>query len=526
MSRVTSAAALSLCAALALASRPAGAAPNPIFDATPRQLRLGGDDQLRFLAFFLSRAEMSNIAPENDLLQGQTIGRLFGPNSTKSWDKLSVYAEQRLIPFVIFEPRILNQKARLRAAFDLKWTWGDLNYGVGGNFGGAINAHQVNIQTTNLEVEINLPWPTWYVNVGLQRLYDNPRDLYRTLFGPLSLTGERLAFWGADAVGVSVIGTGLGNMYKFGVYDLYENTIGNDDNVILTEALIDRWLGRTLHVGGSVRWLRDTSSGAGGISVLSQGPGSKLADYNGAFRFPLGGQAYSADVVWVGLDASYNPELAAGRFGASAFVVGNFGAVRTGADKASLNDTITIAGLTASARAGYRYGVTRNDAIVGEVLFTSGDTDGIADKQYNGVITGNTWGSPGAAFTSHGAYLLLPHLTVVNRFYAAVSDISNMGFGLTAGTLNASYDLIRNNLTLKVGGAVGYSNVAPMNGGHFIGVEANGSVVWRLGVFLSLELHAAYLKLGDFYDSAVVVKDGVRPRDPWTSFVALRWLMF
>jgi hypothetical protein len=55
---------------------------------------------------------------------------------------------------------------------------------------------------------------------------------------------------------------------------------------------------------------------------------------------------------------------------------------------------------------------------------------------------------------------------------------------------------------------------------------------------LSLELHAAYLHLGDFYDSpkeqaasittnptAAAAVSG-RPRDPWTTFLAFKWLMF
>jgi hypothetical protein len=135
----------------------------------------------------------------------------------------------------------------------------------------------------------------------------------------------------------------------------------------------------------------------------------------------------------------------------------------------------------------------------------------------------------------------MPHSNVVNRYYSAVPDLSNQGYGLTAGTVNASYDLYRNVLTAKVGAAVGYSNVAPPGGGHFIGVEGNAMLAYRIRVFLSIELHAAYLHLGDFYDSpreqtaaltstmnpANAASAGTgRPRDPWTTFLALKWLMF
>ena len=92
--------------------------------------------------------------------------------------------------------------ARLRASFELNWTWGDTSYSVGGNFGGALSGRSVNLETQNVEVEIDLPH-RWHVNIGLQRLWDNIRDPYRTFFSTVSLTGERLAFWGTDAVGIS-----------------------------------------------------------------------------------------------------------------------------------------------------------------------------------------------------------------------------------------------------------------------------------------------------------------------------------
>ena len=65
-------------------------------------------------------------------------------------------------------------------------------------------------------------------------------------------------------------------------------------------------------------------------------------------------------------------------------------------------------------------------------------------------------------------------------------------------------------------------------------------LAYRIRVFLSIELHGAYLHLGNFYDSpreqaaslttnpaaAAAATGGGRPRDPWTAFLALKWLMF
>ncbi len=142
---------------------------------------LPGDynQEFQFLAFFLNQGVTSNFFPENTLLKGQVIGRLFGQNTTNtSNDKITMYAEQRLLPFFIYQPKLFNGKAVLRASFEIDWTWGDVAYGTGGNTGSAISADQVNIQTQNVELEL-IPAPGWMVNIGLQRLYDTPYNPYR-----------------------------------------------------------------------------------------------------------------------------------------------------------------------------------------------------------------------------------------------------------------------------------------------------------------------------------------------------------
>jgi hypothetical protein len=509
--------------------------PDWLGKTTPEQIQESGDSQLRFIAFFFTRMEISNIAAQNDLLSGRVGGRLFGSNTTTTSDAKSFLAEQRFVPFFQLEPRLLNHWARLRASFEINFTWGDSAYGTGGNFGGALGARQINLETQNLNVELNLPWRGWYVTLGLQRLVDNPRDPYRTLFSTLAYTGTRLAFWGSDAVGVAVYGHIPAQVFKLGAYDLYENSIAKDDNVWLFEAMTDRELGRGLHLGGQARYVRDTSGGAGGVAVIGQGPGSALPDYMGAFRFPVGNDYYHAHVVWLTLDMSYNPEFAVGRLGGSAFVVGNFGVMQTAptipmaaapTTNGSLSDAATIAGVAANVRLGYRYGSTRNDHVVAEFLYTSGDANGIKDQRYSGVITGNSWGAPAGLYVTSGAYLLFPHPNVINRTSTAVFDISNMGWGLSAATVGASYDFIPNVFTGKLGTAVAFSNIAPPMGGNFIGVEGNGSLVYRLRPGLTIELHGAYLRLGDFYDSPNVVVTGTpRPRDPWMTMLALKWLI-
>ena len=147
-------------------------------------------------------------------------------------------------------------------------------------------------------------------------------------------------------------------------------------------------------------------------------------------------------------------------------------------------------------------------------------------------MTGNTWASPGGIFISSGSYILLPHGNVVNRFSPAICDLSNMGYGLTAATLNMSRGLIPHKLNAKIGGAFAMSNVQPSSGGYIMGTELTGTY-YNFGPFMSLELHGAYLMLGDFYDSNekshgsdINGEYTTRPTNPWTAFVVFKWLIF
>lgn len=492
------------------------------------------DRQLHFFGYFLTRAEMTNVAPENDLFKGQVVGRLFGPNTTNTSKQRSTFIEQRFLPIFIYEPRLLSRRARLRASFELDWTYGDTSNATGANFGGGFNADQVNLQTQNLEIEIDLPRKGWHVDIGLQRLYDTAFNPYTTPVSALFNTGERLAFWGSDAVGATVYGREGDWSFKAGGYQLWENRIQKDDDVWMLEAAADRHIMKTWHVGATARFLRDSSTGEGGIGILGQGPDSQLADYMGTFRFPIPDDVtrWRGQFAWTGLNTAYNADFAAGRWMATGFAVGNFGQVRTKTPEQGWDKLTNVVGLAADARVGFRYGRSTKDHITAELIYASGDDNGLEDGTYSGVVTGNTWGGPGAVFASTGTYLLFPHANVVNRFYAAVLDLSNAGNGVTGGALNARYDIVRNKLSAKLGFGVARSNVQPDGGGNFIGAEYNFNLSWRIMPMLDLDVHAAFLDVGDYFDSPEIVEPEdemmqmPRPRDPWTAFLTLKWLMF
>jgi hypothetical protein len=442
-------------------------------------------------------------------------------------DRNALYAEQRYVPYLIYRPEILDGYAVFRTMFKIDYTWGDQAYGVGGNRGGAINAGQVNLQTLMANLDIQPPGAPWNVVIGLQRLYDNSHDPHDITLQAAQTSGYKLAFWGTNALGINLFGEiRPGVRGRLGAYQLWENQIARDDDVVLFMADVDSYLTPRLEAGVNAWFLRDHAAGAGGITVLGQGLTSPLAAYNGAVRLGMSNQ-YNASIGWLGGRLAYNRDFAAGRWWADAFAIANVGQIDTLA-AGDYQHAADILGVAANASLSYKYGRTVGDRIWGEIIATTGDGDGVEDGKVNSVITGNVWGSPVGIYSAHRAFLLFPDPQVVSRYYSAVHDISNMGFGVTGGALNVARDWVPNRFNTKVGVATAFSNITPAGGGNYMGTEVNFEAKYNLRVFLTAGLSAAYLTLGDFWEAPGVTRSDLtgRPADPWTVFLSLSWLMF
>lgn len=487
------------------------------------------DKEFQFLAYYYNQFVNANYYPTNDFLKGQIFGRLFGQNTTTTSDSLTThYFEQRLLPFFIYSPKLLNGKATLRASFEIDYTWGDVAYGVGGNFGGAVSGDQVNIQTQNVELEL-IPAKGWAINMGLQRMFDNPSNAYRTLFDELTNTGYRLMYWGTDATGINVRYDGDFQKFKLAYWQLYENSVQLNDDVVRYEFMYDRQISKKFKLGASLDYVRDRANGEGGPSILGQGLNSSLSDYNGTYRFPMSGSKYRGDILWAGTFFTRNQGYVQDNWMLTGFLNYNFGKVDTLSKTVlnSWNKRASIGGLGINVKSGYRYGKTIGDVVQADFLYSSGDANGIEDNKYSGVLTGNNWGAPVSIFISSGSYILFPHGNVVNRFVALVNDFSNLGYGLTGGVISFYKDFIPHKLNGKVSFASAMSNVAPKGGSNHMGTEANFRISYTPNILMNFELHAAYLSLGDYYNSPVV-NGGVttKPANPWTVFLVYKWLMF
>jgi hypothetical protein len=312
---------------------------------------------------------------------------------------------------------------------------------------------------------------------------------------------------------------------RVGFFQLWENQVSRDQDVFITMADIVTRPAKKLELGFNAWYLRDTAKGIGGISILGQGLTSQLAAYNGAtrVRFPGTNQRYKADIYWLGTNINYNRNFVHGPLQFDAFIVSNLGTIDP---EAAGIGTVNVFGTTFNANVSYQYGKTHRDKLWMEVLATTGDGDNVEDGTLNSVLTGNVWGSPVGIFSSHRSFLLFPDPQVVSRYYSMVHDISNMGLGVTGGTINFMKDIIPFKFTAKVGGAVAYSSYTLPGGGNHIGTEINAELKYDLKVFLTVGLSAAYAVTGDFYNSDASTETGVKPDNPWVTFLTLSWLMF
>ncbi len=511
---------------LAVATATAQMATYPVDDertaGTPDKIPA----ELQYIGYSFHRFTATNIASTNELLRAQIIGRLFGPNTTTTLPNSSLYGESRFVPLFVYRPSILDGTAIFRTLFKVDFTWGDVAYGAGNNSGGALSGATVNIQTLMANVEIK-PNDSWNVVVGLQRVFDNPRDANVNALGTLQTSGARLMFWGTQGVGVSShMRLSPVTFGRAAYFQLYENSIQNNDDVSLMMLDGETRIQPLWEVGGNLWYVRDRGAGFGGVSVLGQGFNSALAAYNGAARLQLDNSSYSADVVWAGANTSYNRDFIGGRVWGSGLVMANLGAIDTMTNNGASARRVDIMGFAAHGSLYYKYGQTSGDRIGVEALFTSGDNNGAADGKYNGVVTGNTWGSPVGIYSSHRSYLLFPDAQVVNRYYSAVQDISNMGYGVSAFFVNYYNNIVPNKWQAKLGASAALSNTTPADGGSFIGAELNGEVRYTYKVFFDISLSAAYMVTGEFYDSPATRTTSVKPSNPWTVFTTINWLMF
>lgn len=467
-----------------------------------------------FLGLAQTRATLSSVVTTNPLLDGQVMGLLGGLNGTStSAEERTLGVEQRAVGFFTYAPPVLDGRFELGAALEVDFGWGDQSYGLGGNTGGAFGADQVNLQTRRL-------YTAWRhkrgglklaVVTGLQLVTDGAQDPTAARPDDLFRAGGKLMFWGSEAAGVSVYGRYTSKMwemarFRLGAYTLYEQGLGNPDDVTLfmADAALHPLPGTWVGMHG---WLLMDRSGGDAGGLLGTGPTSLLAELQGAavlgFETADGSFApVEADLAWVGADIGSNHDLSRGRLGVTGLAVANLGRLYV----EELEDVSVIGGLV-DAELRYRYAPGMGSVARLEALLSSGDDE--EPGRYTGVITGNSYGIVGAVYATHGTLLLFQDPGAINRQVAVVYDASNQGSGLIGLSGGLGYDLVPNKVTAQVG--FGHARTAASDG---LGTELNLRLRTKPWLFGNLDLGVA------------TVLGTPLPATPWTAQLHLEALAF
>lgn len=496
--------------------------------------------EFRLISYFFTRLSLTNELGDPSGLRGVSLGPLglaggsatrVGPNTE------TAYLEQRWIPVIEYSPYFVDELATFRAQFEIDFMYGLAANTVLQNQGGGLNADMVNLQTKNLNVAL---YPTrkpseLAIILGTQSFYDSVHDPTRTPVADIVRGGYKLAWLGTDGTGVSVFWSPFKKLKtRFAFLPI---GAGQPDKAMFDDARLKFvWMGLAdatyevqpgTTIGASAWVLRDDSKGSAYAfeGLVFSGPASSsLYGFTGAPRIAI--ESPTGTIGYGGLNFSHNPGFHTGDLAAAGWVMLSGGQFTSSREGTLFNKQVSMLGWAANAELLYKFGRTQNDLITLEGLFSSGDSN-TADGTYTSVFTANFYGLPGAVWFNHRTLILFPFTSTVNNYTGGVTDLSNQGYGVTAGILTGQYDLIPNRLNLKLGTAAATANANPAvqaNGvqpGRFMGVEVNAELKWQIRYLMTVGLHAAYLFKGSFYDG----NDRVSA-NPWALFSTFTWYAF
>jgi len=500
-------------------------------DAPPQEFRL--------INYFFTRGTFTNAVGDPSGLKGVSLGPLgiFAGSAVTTKAGGAGWVEQRWIPVFEYTPNFLDGRASFRAQIEIDYVWGRAANAVQPNEGGGFNADQVNIQSKN----VNFAWYPWKdpdkftLLVGTQSLYDNPLDPTRTGLNDITRTGYKLSYVGSDATGIQAFSQrgGRTRVAWFPLNGAQPDKATQDD-----PRLAFTWLALADHqqevapgtwLGASLWFLNDTTKGDAFSyeGLVRAGPGSGgLASFTGTQPFQI--ERANGNVVWLGANAHHNIDFRTGRFGASGFVMYNFGKYSSKKPDTLINKEVSVNGFSADAELLWNYGRNANELVTFEAIVSNGDDDPTDDK-YTGPFTLNYYGLPGAVFFNHRMLLLMPFTSTVGNYTGAVTDISNQGSGLVAGLASVSRDLIPNKLNVKFGAGHGQAWAKPVAfagstkaRGKTLGTEVNVEVKYTYRYLMTFGVHAGYLFAGDWFDGETSrVKT-----NPYAAFTTLTWYAF
>lgn len=407
----------------------------------------------------------------------------------------------------------VNDDVKLVTQFEIDSRWGDTSQDVlksgGRNYGGAMEADQVNLETKNVFMEFTVPYLPTTARAGIQPVDDMYKGIFLGTDAAALSTVTRLDnttlyltwmrgydnknFNGSTSTNLNISGTnGLQNGQSV------EKTPGRKSlDAFMFDAKFD--VSKELKVGGSAYLTYENLSGNGGYNMLG------TLGVNAAYTFTQG--VVDGFLLYQTGDNPAN----------------NFGQVGQKVSAFAANVGAKIKAGPGTARA--------------NVLYASGDDGKGKVNAFQGL---NQLGDGNTTSTFPTAQMTM---LITNTKYAANTDralintITNYNQGVIGAFLGYDMDIdkafIKANLGLA-SAAKENQTYKPKNlkksdpyaNGNYIGTEVNAEIGYKISQNLTASLVSGYVFLGDYYKDTARKGGGATdpiktPDNPWKNMVVL-----
>ena len=397
-----------------------------------------------------------------------------------------------------------TESVKLITQFEIDSRWGDTSQDVvksgGRNFGGAMEADQVNLETKNVFMEFKVPYLPTVARVGIQPV----DDMYKGIFV------------GTDAAAFTTVTTLDKTVLNLGWVRGYDNKNFNGSTSTIPA------------IPGN--------SGAQDGKSVDKVPGRYSLDafmfdatYNISKQFKVGGSYY---LTYENLSAGYNVLNTLGvnasyNFGPG--VIDGFLLYQIGDNPANnfgqVGQKVTAFAANVGGKVKAGPGTARAN-----FLYASGDDGKGAVHAFQGL---NQLGDGNTTSTFPAAQMTM---LITNTKYAANTDralintITNYNMGVMGAFLGYDVDIDKAFVKANLGmAATARENQTfkPKNqktgtfNSNYIGTEINAEVGYRISENLTASLVSGYVFLGDYYKDTAKLPDGTikTPDNPWKNMV-------
>ncbi len=422
-----------------------------------------------FHGMFQTQFDVSNFNGTNNVRdnQGDTGGfGTYDPSTTDKKAPTANFFEQRARLAYIAKA---SDDLKLVTKFEIDYKyWGNDSYSVKRNGGAALGSDDINLETKNVYLDMNIPTTKINAKIGMQP-FD---DAFKGIFASADMAGIFVSHSYTDAAASA-------GFFRW-----------NDNGFDLGKETRDFFV-----LDGKYNVTKDIKVGGAYYLVNSDN-----ADRDqGAYTAPQVNNVENVIVHMLGVNA----EAGFGPLTLDGFVVYQFGNDEQTVSKPTSNHISAFA-----ANAGARLKVGKGTART-ELLYVSGEGNPGGRSTSNAFYTPSGFGLSESGYYSNEMVILGRDKYAMTNDAAIVYDVNNRDQGVIFGALGYDHPFTDK---LKASANLGFAAVAKenlnkpvnvktgqRNSSNYLGTEINAEVDYKVFESVTLTGRAGYVVLGDYY---------------------------